>query len=131
MKVVTKIILAIIEFIVYTYLMVLVGSIEIDSSIISLILHFASLTIISFILYYLLRFILRKLKFYAKKDIYQVCLYNIGVGIFFPIVLIILIPNESFTTFAMLMIVSTGYYGIFVNILISIWNYFLTNRRIK
>ncbi len=131
MKVVTKIILAIIEFIVYTYLMVLVGSIEIDNSVISLILHFASLTIISFILYYLLHFILRKLKFYAKKDIYQVCLYNIGVGIVFPIVLIILIPNESFTTFAMLMIVSTGYYGIFVNILISIWNYFLTNRRIK
>lgn len=129
MQKVVVIFLSILEFIIYTAWMVLIGSFTIDSAILKLILHFASLLIISILIYYVLHFILSKINWKSKKYIYQVCIMNIILGIIFPIVLIILIPNEGFTIFAFLLIVCTCYYGLFVNLCISILNYFLTNRR--
>lgn len=129
MQKVVVISLSILEFLIYTTFMVFVGNFVIDSAILKLILHFTSLLIISILIYYFLHFILSKLNWKAKKYIYQICFYNIVLGIIFPIVLIILIPNEGFTTFAFLLIVCTCIYGLFVNLCLSILNYFLTNRR--
>lgn len=121
--------LSIFELILYIFLMILVGSLTIDNSILKLFFHFSSLTIISILIYYLMHFILTKLNFKAKKYIYEICIWNIIIGIIFPIVLIILIPNEKFTIFAFLLIICTLYYGFYINIAISLLNYFLTNRR--
>lgn len=129
MKKAVIIFLAILELIMYTFLMTLVGSLTIYNSILKLFFHFSSLILISFLIYYIIRFILSRLKYKAKKYIYQVCVWNIIIGILFPIILIILIPNEAFTIFAFLMIICTCCYGIFINICISLENYFLTNRR--
>ena len=129
MQKVVVISLSILEFLIYTTFMVFVGNFIIDSAILKLILHFTSLCFISIIIYYVLHFILLKLNWKSKKYIYQICIWNIVLGIIFPIVLIILIPNEGFTTFAFLLIVCTCIYGLFVNLCLSILNYFLTNRR--
>lgn len=131
MKKFIKVILAIFEFIFYTYFMVLVGELETNNQLLILVVHFLSLLIISIILYYIIRFILKKLDLKSKRDIYEVCLLNIGIGLIFPIILIILIPNVNFTTFALVMLISTGYYGILINIIIALLNHFLTNRQKK
>jgi hypothetical protein len=123
--------LSIFEFIFYTFFMFLIESITIESSILKLLLHFSSLILISVILYFIIHFILNKINLKAKKHIFQICIWNIIVGIVFPILLIIIIPNDTFTTFAFLLIVCTLYYGIFINICISLLNQFLTNRRVN
>ena len=52
------IILAIFEFLFYTVLMVLVGSLVIHNEVLKLVLHFVSLSVIAILLYFLIRFIL-------------------------------------------------------------------------
>ncbi len=131
MEVFIKIILAILETFLYTFFMIQIGSIEISNKIVSLLVHFISLSLISLILYFIIHFILSKLNLKAKKHLYHICIYNLFIGLIFPILLIIIIPNEKFEIFAMLMLVSTLYYGIFVNILLALFNYFLTNRKRK
>lgn len=125
------ILFAIFEFIFYTFFMVLISEITITSALLKLIAHFASLIIISIILYFLIKLILNKLGLKSKKYIYLICLGNLIFGIIFPLILITIIPNEKFTIFALLLIISTCYYGIFINIIISLLNHFLTNRRKK
>lgn len=131
MEVLIKIILAIFETLFYTFLMVEVGSLNISNQIVSLLIHFISLSVISLLLYFIIHFILKKLNLKAKKHLYHICIYNIVVGLIFPIILIIIIPNKKFEIFAGIMLVSTLYYGIFINILIALFNHFLTNRRIS
>lgn len=111
--------------------MVLLSEITITSALLKLIVHFASLIIISIVLYFLIKFILNKISLKSKKYIYLICLWNLILGIIFPLLLITIIPNEKFTIFALLLIISTGYYGVFINIIISLLNHFLTNRRKK
>ena len=123
------ILFAIFEYIFYTFFMVLIEEIMIDNAILKLIIHFSSLTIISIVLYYIIRFLLDKLKLKSKKYIYKICIWNLIIGIVFPLLLIIIIPNENFTLFAFILIISTCYYGIFINLLLCILNYFLTNRK--
>ncbi len=129
MERIVVILLAILEFIFYTFTMVLVGSITISQSLLKLLVHFATLTITSILLYFFIRFLLNKIHLKSKKYINQVCLWNIVLGILFPILLIIIIPNEKFTIFAILLIVCTLYYGLFVNICLLLLNFFLTNRK--
>jgi len=54
--------LAIFEFLFYTLLMVLIGSINIENQVLKLLLHFGAILLISVILYFLIRYILKKLK---------------------------------------------------------------------
>lgn len=125
------ILFAIFETIFYTFVMVLINGIVITNVFLQLVVHFLSLTIISFLFYFFIHFLLNKLNWKAKKYIYQICIWNLIVGLIFPVVLIILIPNDKFTIFAEILLVSTLYYGLFVNICIALWNYFFTNRKKK
>lgn len=123
-----KILIAVFSFIFYTFFMVLIDSITISNSILEFIVHFGSLVIVAFILYFIIKFILKKLNLLSRKNIYQIVLWNLVIGLIFPVVLIILIPNEKFTIFSFMLIVSTLYYGIIIDIIISLLNHFKTKQ---
>lgn len=120
---------AIFEFIFYTFFMVLIGLIPINNKILELLLHFIGLFLVAILFYLIIRFLFQKLDMKAKKYIYYVGILNLVLGIFAPILLIIIIPNETLTLFAFLVLISSVYYGILINVLIFFFNYFLTNKK--
>ena len=119
---------SIFEFIFYTFGMVLIGSIPITNKALELLVHFLGLVLVALIFYFVIRFIFEKLDMKAKKYIYFVVILNLVLGAIAPVFLIIIIPSEFLTNLAFLVLVSTVYYGIFINIVICFLNYFLTNR---
>ncbi len=120
---------AIFEFIFYTFFMVLIGLIPINNKILELLLHFIGLFLVAILFYLIIRFLFQKLDMKAKKYIYYVGILNLVLGIFAPILLIIILPNETLTLFAFLVLISSVYYGILINVLIFFFNYFLTNKK--
>ena len=120
---------AIFEFIFYTFFMVLIGLIPINNKILELLLHFIGLFLVAILFYLIIRFLFQKLDMKAKKYIYYVGILNLVLGIFAPILLIIIISNETLTWFAFLVLISYVYYGILINVLIFFFNYFLTNKK--
>ena len=122
---------SVLEFVFYTFLMVLIGNINIMNPILDFIIHILSLIVVAFSFYFIIRFLFRKLNMQAKKYIYYVAIWNIILGVLVPILLIIIIPSEFLTNLAFLVMISTICYGIFINIIFCFLNYFLTNRRKK
>ena len=120
---------AIFEFIFYTFFMVLIGLIPINNKILELLLHFIGLFLVAILFYLIIRFLFQKLDMKAKKYIYYVGILNLVLGIFAPILLIIIIPNETLTLFAFLVLISSVYYGILIDVLVFFFNYFLTNKK--
>lgn len=131
MKKFVVIVSSIFEFVFYTFFMVLIGSIPINNQALKLVVHFLGLIVVALLFYYLIRFIFNKIEMKAKKYIYYMAISNIILGAIVPVFLIIVIPNETLTTLAFLTIVSTIYYGILINIMICLFNYFLSNRMKK
>lgn len=119
-------ILAIFEFLFYTFFMVLIGNIGLENEILKLVIHFGSLLVISTILYLLIKIILKKLNMNSKKSIYLIVIWNLVLGILFPGILSIIIPSEKIFLVSMVIIVSTIYYGIFINVFLSLLNFILT-----
>lgn len=122
---------SIFEFIFYTFFMVLVGLLPVNNKILELLIHFLGLFLVAMLFYYLIRFLLNKLNMKAKKYIYYVGIMNLVLGIIAPIILIFIIPNEILTLFVFLVLISTAYYGIIINVVLFFFNYFLTNKRRK
>ncbi len=120
---------SIFELVFYTFFMVLLGNIEIMNVGLDLLIHFLSLIVVAGVFYFLIRFLFHKLGLRAKKDIYYVVVMNLLLGMVAPILLIILIPNETLTNFAFLILLSVVYYGFLINFIICLFNHFLTNRR--
>lgn len=120
---------SIFELVFYTFLMVLLGNIEIMNVGLDLLVHFLSLIVVAGAFYFLIRFLFHKLGMRSKKDIYYVVVVNLMLGLIAPILLIILIPNETLTNFAFLVLLSVVYYGFLINFIICLFNHFLTNRR--
>lgn len=120
---------AIFEFIFYTFFMVLIGLIPISNKILELLLHFIGLFLVAILFYLIIRFLFQKLDMKAKKYIYYAGILNLVLGIFAPILLIIIIPNETLTLFAFLVLISSVYYGILINVFVFFFNYFLTNKK--
>ena len=119
------------ELIFYTFFMVLIGSIPITNKALELVVHFLGLALVALIFYFLIRFILNMLDMKAKKYIYYIVIWNLILGLIAPVLLILIIPSEILTTFAFLVLVSSVYYGILINVVICFLNYFLTNRKKK
>mgnify|MGYP001851590228 FL=1 len=119
--------LAIFELLFYTVFMVLLDSIPITYKILDLFVHFISLIVVAFVFYFLIRLLFQKIK-YSKKDIYLVVVINLLVSLILPVILMIIIPSETVSTFLFLILVSAFYYGILINILICLFNYFLTKK---
>ena len=119
------------ELIFYTFFMVLIGSIPITNKALELVVHFLGLALAALIFYFLIRFILNMLDMKAKKYIYYIVIWNLILGLIAPVLLILIIPSENLTTFAFLVLVSSVYYGILINVVICFLNYFLTNRKKK
>ncbi len=119
--------LAIFELLFYTVFMVLLDSIPITYKILDLFVHFISLIVVAFVFYFLIRLLFQKIK-YSKKDIYLVVVINLLVSLILPVILMIIIPSEIVSTFLFLILVSAFYYGILINILICLFNYFLTKK---
>ena len=119
--------LAIFELLFYTVFMVLLDSIPITYKILDLFVHFISLTVVAFVFYFLIRLLFQKIK-YSKKDIYLVVVINLLVSLILPVILMIIIPSETVSTFLFLILVSAFYYGILINIFICLFNYFLTKK---
>ena len=67
----------------------------------------------------------------AKKYIYYVVICNLIMGLIVPVLLLIIIPNDTLFVFLFIVLISAVYYGIFINIVVCFLNYFLTNRRKK
>ncbi len=120
------IILVIFEFLFYTLLMVLIESIPLTSETLKLLIHFGSIILISVILYFLIRFILHKLKMNSKKYLYLIPLSNVLIGTILPGLLVAIIPNEKIFWLFFAVIVSTIYYGVLINIMIVILNFLFT-----
>ncbi len=120
---------SIFELVFYTFFMVLLGNIEIMNAGLDLLVHFLSLIVVAGAFYFLIRFLFHKLGMRSKKDIYYVVVVNLMLGLIAPILLIILIPNETLTNFAFLVLLSVVYYGFLINFIICLFNHFLTNRR--
>lgn len=119
--------LAIFELFFYTFFMVLLDSIPITYKVLDLFAHFISLIVVAFVFYFIMRLLFKKIK-YAKKDIYFVVVINLLISLILPVILMIFIPNETINTFLFLILVSAFYYGILINILICLFNYFLTKK---
>ena len=119
--------LAIFELLFYTVFMVLLDSIPITYKILDLFVHFISLVVVAFVFYFLIRLLFQKIK-YSKKDIYLVVVINLLVSLILPVILMIIIPSDSVSTFLFLILVSAFYYGILINILICLFDYFLTKK---
>ena len=111
--------------------MVLVGLLPVNNKILELLIHFLCLFLVTMLFYYLIRFLFNKLDMKAKKYIYYVGIMNLVLGIIAPIILIFIIPNEILTLFVFLVLISTAYYGIIINVVLFFFNYFLTNKRRK
>ena len=122
---------SIFEFIFYTFFMVLVGLLPVNNKILELLIHFLGLFLVAMLFYYLIRFLFNKLNMKPKKYIYYVGIMNLVLGIIAPIILIFIIPNEILTLFVFLVLISTAYYGIIINVVLFFFNYFLTNKRRK
>lgn len=122
MKKLITIILSIFELIFYTFFMVLIDDITIENVALKHVIHFSSLIVIGIILYFIIRTILNLLKYKNKEALYMVSIWNIILGIFFPIILIIILPNEGIQVFSIMLLVSTFYYGILINIFICVLN---------
>lgn len=118
--------LAIFELLFYTVFMVLLDSIPITYKILDLFVHFISLIVVAFVFYFLIRLLFQKLS--ILKDIYLVVVINLLVSLILPVILMIIIPSEIVSTFLFLILVSAFYYGILINILICLFNYFLTKK---
>lgn len=119
--------LAIFELLFYTVFMVLLDSIPITYKILDLLVHFISLIVVAFVFYLLIRLLFKKIK-YLKKDIYLVVVINLMVSLILPVILMIIIPSDSVSTLLFLILVSAFYYGILINVFISLFNYFLTKK---
>ena len=119
------------ELIFYTFFMVLIGSIPITNKALELVVHFLGLALVALIFYFLIRFILNMLDMKAKKYIYYIVIWNLILGLIAPVFFFFIIPSEILTTFAFLVLVSSVYYGILINVVICFLNYFLTNRKKK
>ncbi len=119
--------LAIFELLFYTVFMVLLDNIPITYKILDLLVHFISLIVVAFVFYLLIRLLFKKIK-YLKKDIYLVVVINLMVSLILPVILMIIIPSDSVRTFLFLILVSAFYYGILINVFISLFNYFLTKK---
>ena len=119
--------LAIFELLFYTVFMVLLDSVPITNKILDLLVHFISLIVVAFVFYFLIQLLFQKIK-YDKKDIYLVVVINLFVSLILPVILMIIIPSNIVSTFLFLILVSAFYYGILINILICLFNYFLTKK---
>lgn len=119
--------LAIFELLFYTVFMVLLDSVPITNKILDLLVHFISLIVVAFVFYFLIQLLFQKIK-YEKKDIYLVVAINLFVSLILPVILMIIIPSNIVSTFLFLILVSAFYYGILINILICLFNYFLTKK---
>lgn len=122
---------SIFEFIFYTFFMVFIGFIPINHPVLKFIIHFLGLFVVAFLFYFLIRFIFNKLEMKSKKYIYYVVLSNLILGFIAPVLLILIIPSEILTTFSFLVLFSSVYYGIFINLILCFLNHFLTNRKKK
>lgn len=89
---------SIFEFIFYTFFMVLIDSIPFTSSLFRFFVHFLALIVVAIVFYFLICFIFRKLEMRGKKYLYYVAIWNIILGAFAPVLLIIIIPSEFLTT---------------------------------
>ena len=117
------------EFIFYTFLMVLIGCIPINNQALKLLVHFLGLIFVAFFFYILIRFIFNKLDMRAKKYIYYVASLNILIGLIAPVIMIIILPNDTLFVICFLSLLSTICYGIFINVVICFLNYFFTNKK--
>lgn len=114
------------EFFFYTLMMVLVESVNITNVGLKVLVHFASLSIISVMLYFIMKFLLTKLNRNVKRFLYLIPIWNLVLGLAFPFLVLAIIPSEALATIAVVFIVSTAYYGLFINITLCILNLFWT-----
>lgn len=119
-------ILAIFETIFYTFGMVLVSNFTITNKSLIFIINSITLAGISILIYFLYRFILNKLKYPLKPNLYYISLFNILFGLLVPVILMIIIPNETFSILMFTILIATFFYGILSNLFISILNYFFS-----
>lgn len=119
-------ILAIFETIIYTFGMVLVSNFTITNKSLIFIINSITLVGISILIYFLYRFILNKLKYPLKPNLYYISLFNILFGLLVPVILMIIIPNETFSILMFTILIATFFYGILSNLFISILNYFFS-----
>lgn len=119
-------ILAIFETIIYTFGMVLVSNLTITNKSLIFIINSITLIGISILIYFLYRFILNKLKYPLKPNLYYISLFNILFGLLVPVILMIIIPNETFNLLMFTILIATFFYGILSNLFISILNYFFS-----
>lgn len=121
------VLLSIFEFIFYTFFMVLVSLINIKSLFLKNSLTYLSLFLVSLILYYLLRAILRKINMPAEKNLYIIPILNIIISFSIATLLVKLFPKNIGTSMiALLIYMSLIYYGILINLIICILNFFFT-----
>lgn len=129
MKKFILIISSILETIFYTSLMILIESINITNPILDIFVAFIGLLIVSFLFYFLIRFIFQKIGLKSKKYIYYVASLNILIGLIAPVIMIIILPNDTLFVICFLSLLSTICYGIFINVVICFLNYFFTNKK--
>lgn len=114
------------EFFFYTLFMVLVESLTINNVVLKSVVHFLSLIIISGLLYVIMKFIIKKLKLNVKKMLYLISIWNLVLGLVAPVLVLVIIPSETLATLAVVLMISTVYYGLFINITLCILNLFGT-----
>lgn len=114
------------EFFFYTLFMVLVESLTINNVVLKSVVHFLSLVIISGLLYVIMKFIIKKLKLNVKKMLYLIPIWNLVLGLVAPVLVLVIIPSETLATLAVVLMISTVYYGLFINITLCILNLFGT-----
>lgn len=114
------------EFFFYTLFMVLVESLTINNVVLKSVVHFLSLIIISGLLYVIMKFIIKKLKLNVKKMLYLIPIWNLVLGLVAPVLVLVIIPSETLATLAVVLMISTVYYGLFINITLCILNLFGT-----
>lgn len=114
------------EFFFYTLFMVLVESLTINNVVLKSVVHFLSLVIISGLLYVIMKFIIKKLKLNVKKMLYLIPIWNLVLGLVAPVLVLVIIPSETLSTLAVVLMISTVYYGLFINITLCILNLFGT-----
>ena len=129
MKKFILIISSILETIFYTSLMILIESINITNPILNIFVAFIGLLIVSFLFYFLIRFIFQKIGLKSKKYIYYVASLNILIGLIAPVIMIIILPNDTLFVICFLCFLSTICYGIFINVVICFLIYFFTNKK--
>ncbi len=117
--------LAFLEFLIYTFLMVLVNEIITDKPVFKLIANIVVLIGIGILLYFLIKKLLDILKLDSKSYIYLIILGNIILSLILPVLFIIVLPNEKLIILAYLFIVSGLFYGLIVNLVIGFCNHFL------